>query len=250
MNRQLTELDRQLAWDLLAHDNAMWASCTSGKRRLDWDASAFMRTGAREVAWATAHARDIGVLPAPVERALDFGCGPGRLTGALTTVATQVVGFDPSGVMLELAKANHRESPFVTFAARSADLATASVDLAYSTFVLQHLPYDARRAALAEIARILRPGGLLIFQFPRRPRITPYGLPWHLLPNRLLMWIQEAVYRLPAAMPMYWRAFRLLPTELGERDLRLIDRVQGLTYSPNWIDSWHFAVRTPSASAE
>jgi len=243
MDRQLTDAERQRAWDKLAAADAMWASCTNGKPRFAWDPAAFMLTGLREVAWITARARAIGAIPDAIERALDFGCGPGRLIGGLAGIAPRVVGVDTSLAMLELARANYPDSSTVTFTPDIDGVAAASIDLAYSTFVLQHLPGPARRSAFIAISRTLRVGGVFIFQYPHHPRMTPYGIPWYLLPNDILMWIQEKIYRLPASMPMYWRAFKQVPRELNDCGLRLITRVEGLEYSPNWVDTWHIATR-------
>jgi SAM-dependent methyltransferase len=244
MSSRLNDVSPRHAWDVLAEANAMWASCTSGKRRLVWDKQAFMLTGAREVAWIMAHAHGIGAVPDVVECALDFGCGPGRLIEALAAIAPEVIGVDTSHAMLELARANHQGRQAVTFTSDIDEVATASIDVAYSTFVLQHLHEAARRSALSAISRTLRVGGVFIFQFPHHPRMTPYGLPWYILPNKVLMWIQETIYRIPASMPMYWRSFAKLPRELNERGLHLIEKVEGLHYSPNWVDTWHIATRT------
>jgi SAM-dependent methyltransferase len=62
---------------------------------------------------------------------------------------------------------------------------SGSFDLVYSRYVLQHLPGRAMvRSYLAEFIRVLRPGGLLVFQLPNRigllhrlqPRRRLYGL--------------------------------------------------------------------------
>jgi SAM-dependent methyltransferase len=44
-----------------------------------------------------------------------------------------------------------------------------SFDAAYSASVIEHIPGDGDTAAMAELARVLRPGGLLALTFPFRP---------------------------------------------------------------------------------
>lgn len=238
------EDERQIhAWEKLAQRNAMWASCTSGKRHVDWTLARFLQSGDREVAWALAHARSINVLPDKVDTALDFGCGPGRLIGQLATVADTVLGVDASPTMLDIARRNFPSGQF-RFTTSLSDIVSDSIGLAYSTFVLQHVTEDGRRALIGQIARCLRSDGLFIFQLPRKPRLTFGGLAWTLLPLPVMMWIQRSILRFPEAMPMRWADESRVRTELDAAGLQLVDAVEGLIYSPNWCDRWYFAKKS------
>jgi SAM-dependent methyltransferase len=104
--------------------------------------------------------------PAPGERIVDIGCGPGFYVSELAHEvgeAGAVVGVDSSGTMLGAARARCRELGNVELLeadASSLPLAGGSFDAALSVQVLEYVA-DIQ-AALAEVRRVLRPGGRLV----------------------------------------------------------------------------------------
>ncbi|NCA81769.1 MAG: class I SAM-dependent methyltransferase [Opitutae bacterium] len=98
---------------------------------------------------------------------LDIGCGTGALTRQVydalpANAPRRVCGVDAAEAMIAIAqkKAGHR--PGLEFAAALAEdlpYSDASFDRALSTFFFHHLNYDLKVKALAEIWRVLRPGG-------------------------------------------------------------------------------------------
>jgi ubiquinone/menaquinone biosynthesis C-methylase UbiE len=100
-----------------------------------------------------------------VERALDVGCGPGHTALALAPRAASVLGIDLSEAMLEQARRLAAERGIGNVLFRRADVerlpfADASFDVVASRQSAHH--YGDVRAALAELARVLRPGGRLL----------------------------------------------------------------------------------------
>lgn len=96
-------------------------------------------------------------------RVLDCGCGYGRVAPALRSAGfRRVVGVDPSAAMLARAR---REAPGVPFARADGGrlpFASGSFDAALLLTVLTSVPSDAaQRAIVDEVARVLRPGGVL-----------------------------------------------------------------------------------------
>jgi SAM-dependent methyltransferase len=140
----------QDVWEALANKDPLWAACTSGKRRVDWRLDEFLASGEREVAWASHVAQLHRIFPTRRSLAIDFGCGPGRLTGALKERFRRVVGIDTSKTMLNIARRAHPNES-VNFSESTKTLQNESVDLAYSTFVLQHLTQDEGRRLLQRI---------------------------------------------------------------------------------------------------
>lgn len=91
-------------------------------------------------------------LPAPIESVLDFGCGLGRNFSYLSTIATRVVGFDLPEMV-----ARARDAAPGGADVLSSDwnaVRAMRFDLVFASLVLQHVPEDRCRAALADFARI------------------------------------------------------------------------------------------------
>ncbi|TLF80920.1 class I SAM-dependent methyltransferase [Nocardia cyriacigeorgica] len=103
----------------------------------------------------------------PGDRALDIGCGPGKLVRALGDVVGptgSATGVDPSRTAIEHNRThdsapNHR---YVQSAAQQLDFADAEFDVITCTFVMHHIPDQHRATAIDEMYRVLRPGGRLL----------------------------------------------------------------------------------------
>jgi ubiquinone/menaquinone biosynthesis C-methylase UbiE len=104
--------------------------------------------------------------PEPGQHLLDIGCGNGLLTEELalaTGPGGQVTGIDLSADMLAPARERLKDMPWVTLHEAGADaipLPDQSVDGAMSVQVFEYIPDVA--PALAEAARVIRPGGRLV----------------------------------------------------------------------------------------
>ena len=103
------------------------------------------------------------------ERILDIGCGTGSLVvEAKRLVGRQgvVVGIDPSTEMIARAQRKaHRAAIDVDFreaAAERLPFPDAQFDLVTSTLMLHHLPRTVRAATVAEVTRVLKPGGRML----------------------------------------------------------------------------------------
>lgn len=96
---------------------------------------------------------------------VDVGCGTGTLAIAIAAkTSATVVGIDGDPAILALAK-RKQGADRVDWREGFADglpFADDSVDCVVTTLVMHHLPRATKVAALAEIARVLRPGGTLL----------------------------------------------------------------------------------------
>lgn len=94
-------------WNNAAKDNAM-AAILSGD--VDWDKSAFFKTGETSLddfrAFASLSSVQLGG-----DVALDFGCGLGRMTQALTKHYRRAIGIDISMEMVRLARQHAGSAP-------------------------------------------------------------------------------------------------------------------------------------------
>ena len=106
----------------------------------------------------------------PLGRVLDSGCGRGMYTPFLWQRARLVVGFDFSEDHLQTMLRRHGHEPGVRFLRASAEalpFRDGSFDFLLCTEVLEHLRND--RQALAEVARVLVPGGRAVVSVPVPP---------------------------------------------------------------------------------
>lgn len=103
----------------------------------------------------------------------EVACGTGRVALPIARDGVTLTGVDPTAAMLEAFDRKLADEPaalrervrLVAGSFHDVPLPDASFALVYSAFrAFQHLlDEDARRRALAELARLLRPGGLLAF---------------------------------------------------------------------------------------
>lgn len=163
----------QQDWEGLAVDDPLWAVLTHPDRRgRRWDPDEFFATGTDEVAAVVDRVRRLCPRLWP-GRALDFGCGVGRLTRPLADHFDEVVGVDIAPTMVDLARRYHADRPSCRFEVNPAeDLArfpSGTFDLVLSLIVLQHVPPATAVGYLRELGRLVAPGGVLAVQVPARP---------------------------------------------------------------------------------
>ena len=123
-----------------------------------------------------------GLLPAERKRALDFGCGAGRLTQALAQSFDSVVGVDIAPSMIDIAHQYDRSDGRCTFILLEGqdlhELEDASFDFVYTAHVLQHMHPRYAERYVAEFMRVLKPGGTAFVQLPtQQVRSTASKLP-------------------------------------------------------------------------
>lgn len=119
-------------------------------------------------------------------RVLDAACGEGYGTALLAAVAQSVVGVDIDAAAVQRAREACRDRGNTRFAEGSVaalPLPDASVDLVVSFETIEHLAAADQPRMIAEFARVLAPGGLLLLSSPNRPEYSDargYSNPFHL----------------------------------------------------------------------
>lgn len=177
-------------WEALGTD-PYWAVLSDpAKKDGKWNKAEFFQTGRDEIESLLAKILDLGVAP-KLALALDYGCGVGRLSRALSKSFGRVLGVDISEAMLSEARWANAEFENIQFLCNDgkslSDVADGSVDFVYSNIVLQHSPRENQRLLIKEFCRVLRPGGVLVFQTPSHENIrTIKGILHLLLGNRVL----------------------------------------------------------------
>jgi SAM-dependent methyltransferase len=123
-------------------DAEFFATATEVINRLEWELSRVPL--AERGAW----------------RALEIGCGPGRLMRPMSRHFVEIHGVDVSDEMIALAREKLRDIPSLS------PFQDESFDFVYSYAVFQHIPSrEVIFEYLREIRRVLRTGGLSVLQF-------------------------------------------------------------------------------------
>lgn len=111
--------------------------------------------------------RDLITTSCEGRQVLEYGCGPGSYAFDLAERGAHVIGVDISPVAIELARKNASDRgldvTFTVMNAESLDFADGSFDLVCGSAILHHL--DMARG-LAEVRRVLKPGGRAVFLEP------------------------------------------------------------------------------------
>lgn len=213
-------------WETMAGMDPEWAVLADPEHKFgQWEAAEFYASGRREFGAVLQRIHDR--LPGlELRRALDFGCGLGRVTSAIDAEVDFCLGVDLSWRMLRAARtavASIRGGSGSFLLADSGSLAClrdGSFDLVYCRYVLQHLPTpEAIGDTLREFLRLLTPEGVLVVQLPS----------W--LPVLVRLQPRRFLYRLLRACgvkreTLYWRLglhpirMRSMPRHEVERILR------------------------------
>jgi ubiquinone/menaquinone biosynthesis C-methylase UbiE len=93
-------------------------------------------------------------------RALDVGCGEGRVCRLMQSLGIETVGIDPTEAMIAEARRRDPAGDYRLGAAEQLPFADASFDLAVTCLTL--IDITDYRTAIAEMARVLVPGGTLL----------------------------------------------------------------------------------------
>lgn len=108
------------------------------------------------------------------KRALDIGCGGGFLAEEFAKLGCDVTGIDPSAPSIAQAAAHAGEAGLaITYRVASGEaipFADTTFDIAYCCDVLEHV--DDLDRVIAETARVLKPGGVYLFDTINRTFIS------------------------------------------------------------------------------
>lgn len=166
--------DLQSNWNEFGEDDPMWSILTAAEKKGNkWEPGEFFETGINEIDGFLNQITSMGIS-IPRRRALDFGCGIGRLSQALAFHFEEVHGVDIAPSMIQEAKRYNR------FGTRCQYLVNGRVnlqhfqddyfDLIYTRIVLQHIEQRYSRIYLKEFLRVISREGLLVFQLPSKHR--------------------------------------------------------------------------------
>lgn len=128
--------------------------------------NAIMSVGNAQL-WRAATVRAVG--PRAGERILDVAAGTGTSSAALARTGAHVVALDFSAGMIEEGRRRHPGIEFVEADAERLPFGDDEFDVVTISFGLRNVTHP--KAALAEMYRVLKPGGrLVICEFSKPPR--------------------------------------------------------------------------------
>jgi len=198
---KITKLKKN--WEIFGKTDALWSVLTApGKEGNKWKPDEFFETGRKEIDDTLAYLSSLGFS---VNRgnALDFGCGVGRLTQAMAEHFQRVCGVDISEAMIEKAESFNRFGDVCRYCINTEDNLPAfnneEFDFVYSNIVLQHMKPVYSKKYIVEFGRVLKKGGLLVFQLPSgRKRQSGFfrNLLRRIAPESLIDWLFHARIRL------------------------------------------------------
>jgi SAM-dependent methyltransferase len=122
-------------------------------------------------------------IPSSSRRALEIGCGPGRLMRPMSRHFGEIHGVDVSDEMVSQAAGKLRDIPWAhAHHASGSDLAdfpSDHFDFVYSYAVFQHIPSaDVVFSYLRETIRVLKPGGFARLQINGLPKTARAYTTW------------------------------------------------------------------------
>jgi len=151
--------------------------------RKDQDDDEFFSTAADVVRALEVELKRLPAADPQSRRALEIGCGPGRLMRPMSRHFAEIHGVDVSDEMIRLAREKLHNTPnaFPTLVdgASLACYESEFFDYVYSYAVFQHIPSrDVVFSYLAEARRVLKPGGILRCQINGLPATARQYTTW------------------------------------------------------------------------
>ena len=103
----------------------------------------------------------VGMLPPPA-LVLDLGCGPGQVASFLVARRCRAVGIDLTAKMLDVARRADPPLALINGNVLRLPVRDGAADGAIAWFALHNLPRALLGGALAQVRRVLRPGGVFV----------------------------------------------------------------------------------------
>ncbi len=123
--------------------------------------------------WDPSHLKRIDrLLPLePGQRVLEVGCGQGHLTVRLAERGIDVVGIDANASAPEVSGSDR----VMYMKAEDLEFSDGEFDAIVSVHAIEHIP--PLEQAMAEMARVLKPGGQALFVYPAEPVQGLFAVP-------------------------------------------------------------------------
>ena len=139
-------------WGVLTHDRFRSVNLTPAA------IEEFYESGRTEIQRTVDVLHQLGGEPFAPDVAVDFGCGVGRLSFAMTQYARRVLGVDVADSMLDVARRQASERGIANLELQVA-LPSTGADWVNSVIAFQHIPPDRGQLLFDALIDLLNPGG-------------------------------------------------------------------------------------------
>ncbi|QGP80827.1 class I SAM-dependent methyltransferase [Sphingobium sp. CAP-1] len=171
-------------WKQFGDTEPHWSVLTNPvffKDKLPQYLDAFFAHGQIDVEHALSYLARAGLPATGFDRAMDFGCGVGRLTVALAPHTRSIVGVDISPSHLReaektMAAKSIRNAKFQQIRMVDDIDGLGTFDFIFSRIVLQHNPPPIMAAIYRKLLGVLRPGGVAVIQIPTYLKGRPFSV--------------------------------------------------------------------------
>jgi SAM-dependent methyltransferase len=233
----------QSNWDELGKDDPLWVVLTDpNKKGGKWDPKEFFATGEKEIDEQVLDYLKTRNIPVNRGVALDFGCGVGRLTQGLARHFEKVHGVDISPSMVEHARKFNRFGDKVQYHVNASNrlegFADSSVDFVYSNIALQHIEPQFTKVYLSEFVRVMKPGGIALFQLLEATLLR------RLVPQTLVDTYRKFKHKEKAFFGMWGIPEKEVTTLLRSAGAEIVD-VRRTPFTKRWFICW-FCIRKRS----
>lgn len=166
-------MNTDIEWEKWGKKDPYFAVLTDKKFRnnnlTDDVKSEFFESGKNHVSHVLNVCRDRLARDFSPKRALDFGCGTGRLVIPLAEIADYVVGLDVSDSMLQEARKNCEDYSVKNVSLLKSDDELSALDghfdFIHSYIVLQHIPVARGRRIFMNLLNHLEDAGICVIHF-------------------------------------------------------------------------------------
>lgn len=224
-------------WHEFGQSDPYWSVLTDPRFiNNKWDVDAFYKSG--EHSFNKIKSDFAGLLRDHYDTAIDFGCGPGRVTFQIAKIAGKVIGIDISASMIRLANERNIDQEKCQFVvnkkANLKFLPSDSVDLVFSYITLQHNPPEIIIQYLNEFIRVSKNnGGHILFNLVSSPPLR-YKALHYLLGQKTLNRLRKYRYKKKSAMEMNWIDKQKIIRHFNENNFTLLKMVREESAGKNW----------------
>ena len=228
-------------WEGLGENDPFWAVLTEpSKINNKWDINEFFESGQ---SWINHLFLKLNIdEKIKFNSALDFGCGPGRLTQALCKRFRSTTGIDISASMIRKANSLNQFEESCEYLVNNTDdlsqLPSNQFDFVLSLITLQHINPTYIFNYIKEFKRVIRDDGYILFNLPTQPPVL-LNILLNVLGTKGVNLIRMIYYRKKNVIEMYWVKEDKMVNFFSENGLEVVQIVKDLGVGKKWKSNFY-----------